>query len=398
MIFRKVNVLESFASNDLVFIFILVEFFLLFFALIVVSIKNRELIREKFQKIRLKYIIALGVILFVFFISTLFLPHHYIQPEEISFVSISNGILNRGVDVFCENNICQDNMRLGENPIGWSLVILILLGLFGISLPKAFFITIFFSLLNIVLIFYVSYLLFKKEKIALLSSLFFALLPLNLFWATKLENNVVAISFMLLTLFFLIFKKKETDYLAIFSYLILIQIRAENLILLPILLIYYFKTRKIEWKHLFIQISLFSFIFVFGIIPQLFYVFSFDENLPNAFNIQAFFQNIITKFFHGFNFIIPFSIFIIGLFGFFLTFRNRKDVLLIMASSLSFLFFWTFREVLYYRFFLAFNWVWPIFAAYFIVFISYKLKKNKMVFCCLYYFNFSFDPKFFCIK
>ena len=136
-------------------------------------------------------------------------------------------------------------------PIGWPFVSSIFMIFAGISNSSIIAFSISIGILNILLAFILTQLLFKDEKISLLTALFFSFDKLNGLWTVSANDFNIQIFFLLATviayIYFLKYQKTHNGVLFITSFLLLLYTRPElSLIVIPLIFLTNFK--KLKWK------------------------------------------------------------------------------------------------------------------------------------------------------
>jgi len=173
--------------------------FLNFEMLILFLVLSMRVITGQFKKINKRTWIMLFSILFVSFLLIFSLPRMYFGPSYRG-VQVAKNILIRGEPVTCEYidyNVlkCQKFNYI----LGLPVLLSIVFSTFGMSPYIAINTISFFGWLSVLLIFLFSHLLFKDEKIALISSVLLALSPLFLLLSSTVSDYVVADFFVILT-------------------------------------------------------------------------------------------------------------------------------------------------------------------------------------------------------
>ena len=200
---------------------------------------SRTAIKKQFGGIR-KITWLLLLIIFIFGLSLRIMPshHHMMYIDEYWTMDAAKNILLDGRAELCEytdyeTTKCIPYPKLIGPPLLFSLSFLS-----GISNYNAIYMCTFLGSISIVLMFLLSYLVFKREDVALYSSILFATYPLYIMWSGSASTNTPGIFFLLLTLFsfFLHFKARTqgTYVLALFSLAFAIQTRLELILLLPL--------------------------------------------------------------------------------------------------------------------------------------------------------------------
>ena len=85
--------------------------------------------------------------------------------------------------------------------LGWPFLISLAFLIFGKVALVANYLSSFFGVLTVLNVFFIAYLLFDNEKIALWSSFLFSLIPMHIVWSGSGETNVASLFFITLTIF-----------------------------------------------------------------------------------------------------------------------------------------------------------------------------------------------------
>jgi len=172
--------------------------------------------------------------------------------------------MKTGKDLLIQNDI--GNYR---KSLGWPFLISFSFKLFGVNNYVPIYISAILGASTIVLIFFMTYTIFRDEKISLYSTLIFSVLPIHLKWSGSAETNVTSLFFIVfsITLMFLYYRLKRSRlmYLSLAVISFTCVIRPENYVLIPLFFIGRFifsrKISKKELKHLLIG-CLFVFLIV----------------------------------------------------------------------------------------------------------------------------------------
>jgi hypothetical protein len=182
-------------------------------------------------------------------------------------------------------------------PTGYPYLIMILYSLFGVYDIYAMMLSGFLGSLTIILVFLISYFLFKDGKIALLSSLIFALVPMDIVLSSTAAVRPTSLFFIGLTMFFFIIglesKSIKLWALVLMTWSISINIKQENsLLLLP--MIYFIMVNPEKTSDLFSLIKknyksvlLLLLIFFLSLIPVEHWII-FADHGPQLFRISNF--------------------------------------------------------------------------------------------------------------
>jgi len=270
--------------------------FLMILAFTVLLIVNFRYILKSFKKIHLHtwyvlcFIISIGAVL------SLLLPNmHLLYIDESWHMEAAKNMIQKGEPVVCTYD-GQENCTVYVKSIGVSSIVAIAFAIFGISNWVALYLSSLFGILTIPLMFLMAYLLFNREKIALVSAVLLALTPLHLLWSQTIEQHVIPNFFMLLTftLFLTYFKIKKNNLLTLsaLSLAITLQMRGEFILLLPIIMIlYYLNCKKTPTLASILIVS----IGVIMAVPQLLFLKGLQEDIyPGAyFGLKLLLENAV---------------------------------------------------------------------------------------------------------
>lgn len=191
----------------------------------------------------LVFLSALALRLFVF-------PHyHHTYLDEQLYIEYARNIDSGLKPQFCDyiyfyEERCTFRPQTG---VGWPVLLSLIFGVFGPNTSAAFYFSSIIGSLSVILVFLLSYLIFKSQDVALWSSLLMAFTPLYVVWSNSAGNNMPSLFFVLLTLvlFFAYFEARERKILALFALAMLFSfiVRYESIIVAaPLLLVYIMKT------------------------------------------------------------------------------------------------------------------------------------------------------------
>ena len=325
--------------------------FILMSAVILIFI-NIKTILTLFDRIKKKtWLLLIIVFLISLIIRLFFIPHtHYVYFDEFEHVNIAQNMVEQGSLCRCfasSSDRCYD-CRIADWPSGSHFFISIFFFFFGSSEGVAFNVTAILSSISIILMFLFSYLLFKKEDIALWSALLFALVPTYIKFSGSAALAPISLFFVLFSfLFFLVYIEKKSIPLFFIFILMLaytINIRPENLIFLFIFIVAFFVFDKDIKKLKNPYVIAGCLVFLVLIIPYFIHVsggigkapgWSFSlESIKNNFNVNIV-QNI--KFWFGYRYSPVFYILFAILGSFFYLEKNKKKALFYIGFFILFL-------------------------------------------------------------
>jgi 4-amino-4-deoxy-L-arabinose transferase-like glycosyltransferase len=224
----KIVPLIAFINLSLILIFLYLSF-------------SKKVFKSKYWK-------PILIILTIALLIRLFLtPHHHrFFIDESFYIGAAKNI----ADYF------TSSISTGIYPkqIGWPVILTIPFWIFGASNYVAIYTSIFLGSISVVLMYFLVYLISNNKKIALISSLLLAILPLHIVYSGTAETITASIFFILATLisFIIMIKnqKKKLIFLTLFLFLFTIQIRVENiLILIPMFIYIYINKIKLNLKN-----------------------------------------------------------------------------------------------------------------------------------------------------
>jgi len=241
------------------------------FLLIVISIcLGYKDIVSGFKKIKKStWIILIIILLFGFYLRMFVAPHsHHIFFDEDIYLNIAQNIANEGKACLCNYGDTENcfNCISNKQPYGLSAFYAIFFFLFGVSETIAVNVSVIIATFSILLVFLVSYLIFKKEKLSVYSALVFTLIPIHIRWSVTQALGPLLVFFSLLTiLLFLIYLEKRNMFILFAFFCTLAytcQIRPESMLMAVVAASFFifmdnkiFKTVR-DWKFL-IALALF---------------------------------------------------------------------------------------------------------------------------------------------
>ena len=255
---------QSLVSSIILWLLLLISLVILNF--IIFNLKNIFLL---FSKIKRKTWILLLLIFVIGFVLRFFVVTHMhnLYYDEEAYLDIAKHISSKWNNCLCLYNVDGDCKFCGFSfkSIGYLFILGIFFKLFGVSSLVAFYVSSLFGSLTIMIIFLFSYLLFKKEKIALLSSLVLALFPLHIRWSGSAAAEIVSLFFIITTFLFLFiyfeFRKFKYLILAVLVLIFSMTVKEENLLLLPFFFLF-FIVKRFSKKRLYIAIGIILILFI----------------------------------------------------------------------------------------------------------------------------------------
>lgn len=390
------NSLNGFLFDKIPF-FIIINFIILIL-LIYLNFKPisdflKKISKKAWLSVLMIFIFALWLRIFVPY------PQHIIYIDEPWYMEAAKNMMQTGSQ--------------GDYPkfIGWPFVLSIAFRIFGISNWVALYASTFFGALSVILMFLVSYIITKKENIAIISAFLLAIFPSHIIWSASAETNVASLFFILSSIFFCFLyynhenktKKSKKNYLlwlTAMSIAFTSQFRTENYSLMVLFIIGLFIYEKNLLKKIdlnFILPIIFMLLLSFANFVQVVnYQASVDWIQSDTGGKQAgsnwsfgnFMDNSINygiNLFDGENLPVIITLFfILGLF--FICYNQKKEAIFLL---IWFILFWIIYFTSWFqtlagqdRFFMSFYPMIVISCAYGIVFLSDIIVK---------FFNFKFD-------
>jgi len=192
-----------------------------------------------FKKIKKStWIILIIILLFGFYLRMFVAPqsHHIFFDEDI-YLNMAQNIVNEGKACLCNYGNTENCFSCISNkqPYGLPAFYAMFFFLFGVSETVAVNISIIIATFSILLVFLISYLLFKEEKLSVYSALVFTLIPIHLRWSVTQALGPLLVFFSLLTiLLFLIYLEKRNMFILFAFFCTLAytcQIRPESMLM-----------------------------------------------------------------------------------------------------------------------------------------------------------------------
>ncbi len=192
-----------------------------------------------FKKIKKStWIILIIILLFGFYLRMFVVPHsHHIFFDEDIYLNMAQNIVNEGKACLCNYGNTENcfNCISNKQPYGLPAFYSIFFFLFGVSETVAVNVSIIIATFSILLVFLVSYLIFKEEKLSVYSALVFTLVPIHLRWSVTQALGPLLVFFSLLTiLLFLIYLEKRKGFILFAFFCTLAyacQIRPESMLM-----------------------------------------------------------------------------------------------------------------------------------------------------------------------
>ena len=206
-------------------------------SMLILLVKNIHLIKKQFIKIKRKTWFWALTLLLIGLILRILSPHFFlVHYDEYTNIEAAKNIITQGRSVLCSYmDYDLTYCVLHDDTHGFPFILSTFFLIFGVSEQVAYSVNIIFSSLSIILIFLISYLIFRKEKTSIYAATIYTFLSFSIFHSRNLEVDTLGMFFFLFALmnFLLYFrtKKFEIYLVSLLSLLITIQIRFEFLLL-----------------------------------------------------------------------------------------------------------------------------------------------------------------------
>lgn len=239
-----------------------------------------------------------------------------------------------------------------QKSIGWPFILALVFKVFTPSMGIVFLFSIFLASLTVFPLFLFANLIFKDAKIALFSTIIFALLPYQIFWSATAGVHSVSLFFSTCTLFFLLlylkYSKSQLLWLLVFSFIFISQIRLENIglfFLICLVLVYHNRGEIISF---FKKIPLILLSFLLFATPNFLITFLwYREYYKGYYNPRewALGSGVVDFFAYSANLfngkIVPYFWSLLLVLGLVYLYRKNKKIFVII-------FLWFFYMILYY--------------------------------------------------
>lgn len=212
---------------------------------IIIFFLNINLVIKQFRRIKKRTWMYLGIIFLAGFVLRFFIfPHaHLMYIDEPWYIETAKNINQRMEPVWCQYvGPGEENCSLTPKAPGWPFLISILF-LLGGTYHSVFYLSSMIGSLSIILMFLLTFLIFRQEKTALWSALLLAFVPIHIIWSNSVETNNASLFFVLLTMtfFFIYIHRRDTRIipLVILGYIFAFLVRPENALLAFIIMLGY---------------------------------------------------------------------------------------------------------------------------------------------------------------
>ena len=175
---------------------------------------------------------------------SVFPTYHMMYVDESLYMGMASNLNHRLEPVLC---VLGDNGRdemcwlQYQKPPGWSFLISLGFLAFGEDEQVGFFLSALFGSLSILLIFFLCFLLFRRERAGLWAAALLAFFPLHIIWSHSAETNVPAVFFILLVFLALLVYRETADITFLFLFITILffsfSIRYEHILLVFLIII-----------------------------------------------------------------------------------------------------------------------------------------------------------------
>jgi hypothetical protein len=311
------NILVNYYYSFMLFLFLLI---------IILFILNFKIIVNQFYNIRkltwilVGFIFILGLLMRIFFV-----PHiHQVFYDEFYHLNIAENMAKQHKFCYCSftlDDFCYNCSKVPEWLPGFHFLLSFIFNIFGIYDIVAYAFNTIIGSITPPLFFILGYLIFRNEKIAVLSQLILTVLPVHLKLSGSTANDITSLFFILLLLIILYSYLRNNIltqlYLLLSILLFCIYVRIENFILIFLVLYFLWQNDNkvneiINPKYILIIWILFILLLIPRIIHFYYllpYILHFS-NIQNQFQINLIdaFRNFITDFAKNFFFNLLFWI------------------------------------------------------------------------------------------
>ncbi len=241
---------------DAHFYFLEFNFFLILVGFILISTYLKNLILTIPRKI---IYLLLGITFMGIFITSIVAPQtHRIYYDEDIYENIGQNLATLQKAQLCIDGStvygvydCHNGLY-NKQPYAYPYLLSIVYRIFGVSETAAFIFNNLLFGLSILIIFLITFLLFKNYVIGIFSALMYALIPQNLLWFNTTAAEPSAALFGAMFIFSLVIFLKENSNRSLFLVIVLasfsIQFRPESILILPVALLSIFIYKPSEFR------------------------------------------------------------------------------------------------------------------------------------------------------
>jgi 4-amino-4-deoxy-L-arabinose transferase-like glycosyltransferase len=264
-------------------------------------------------KIKRKYLLLLFLISFFFFLfeifyvkptERIFFDEHLYQDEAINIIKQ----FNAKMCVYGTSDNCKI-LTYYHQGIAWAYIIALSYLIFGINvMHSAWNLNLIFSTFSIPILFFITFLLTKKESTSILATFFYSLTPLTLIWARTGCAEVSLVFFSLLSILSLLLwlqtKNKKIFIFLLSSLTFAAQAKIEGVFILAIIFAFYILLSNFKLEE-FLEFFIYLFFLLFPAFVYLLIQYqqdSFGQTQNIKFSINYFVENIVTNSLFWFNY------------------------------------------------------------------------------------------------
>ncbi|MHB1830759.1 MAG: ArnT family glycosyltransferase, partial [Candidatus Micrarchaeaceae archaeon] len=207
---------------------------------------NAKKISRYFRNVKKDYYkyLLITVLVFIFLEVSFVQNYHLLYNDEYIYMSMAKSMLIDHLFGICSfssaTNCIPGTMGFFHQPGGWSMLLAIAFGMFGVNISVAYSVTFFLAILSIVLIFFVSYLIFEDERYSLMSSIALASIPLFMSYSRTTIPDISVLCFVLLSVLLSLMYLRKRDFRigisALFAIAYLMTLKVDGVMMLPIVL------------------------------------------------------------------------------------------------------------------------------------------------------------------
>ena len=257
---------------------------------------NATRILQYFKAIKRSYYKLLLIVVFLFaLLEMLFVQnYHLIYNDEYIYMSMAKTMLLDHLWGICSFstaiNCVPGTLGFFHQPGGWSLLLAIAFGIFGINIGTAYATTFAIALVSVLLIFLVSYLIFKDERYALMSSIALATMPLFMSYSRTSIPDISVLMFSLLSIMLALIYLEKRDFRigvsALLSIAYLMTLKVDAAIIISIVAVFIITDGswlKFNNKRAIIELAILLVIFAIVTFPQILFIHhSLQDNFGAA--------------------------------------------------------------------------------------------------------------------
>lgn len=211
---------------------------------------NKQLINNLDKKIM--------ILLLSFFIAAFairfFTPNlHLMYTDEFINMGAAKNMVNKGQPVLCNFKAnLEETCQIYKKPLGFPLLLSLAFSALSLSNIAAFSLSNLAGSLSVIFLFFTAYNFSRRKYLSILAALVLAIFPLHIIWSGTVNSNIVSLLFIIMTGFMLSLfhlndqksHKKPLLISLVFLAIFTVQLRPENLLIIPGMIISYFLIYK----------------------------------------------------------------------------------------------------------------------------------------------------------